>query len=323
MNVQQNFELRNSLWYKIGGKAKYYLQAKNKNDIYEALDFIEKNNVDKIFVCGMGSNLIFSDDFFNGAVLQITTDSPTSHSTADYQFGAFAGEPLGNLIKYSLFHGAIGLEWAGGLPGTLGAAIRGNVGAYGHEVKETVSSAEVLVLKENGSFDLKTMTNQELNFVYRGSEIKNHKGKMIVLSALFNLTRSENSEILEAAKKTYEEKIAHRKSRHPLEFPNCGSVFKNIRDPKQVKIMVEKFPEIKELVETKWYGKVSAAYFIDKFGLKGYRIGDAQISEKHALFIVNLGNAKAKDVLNIINTVQSKFQETFGFMLEPEVEIVN
>jgi UDP-N-acetylmuramate dehydrogenase len=187
-------------------------------------------------------------------------------------------------------------------------------------VKDSIQNVEVLV-RDNNTFDLKTLLNGELNFVYRGSVIKENPERMIVLSATFQLHQATDPEVIQA-RAVYQEKINHRKSRHPLEYPNCGSIFKNIRDIEKVAKIIAMFPEIKELVEKKWYGKVAVAYFIEKFGLKGYRVGDAQISDKHALFIVNLGNAKAKDVLTLINMVQSKFIETFGFQLEVEVEIV-
>ena len=144
---------------------------------------------------------------------------------------------------------------------------------------------------------------------------------MVVISAKFGFKKATDEE-LNAAKEIYNKNIQTRKDRHPLEYPNCGSVFKNLRDKEQIEKALSIYPDLKKDVETKWYGKIAVASLIEQLGLKGYRIGDSQVSEKHALFIVNLGHAKAKDALQIINTIQEKFQEKFGFRLEIEVEIV-
>lgn len=320
MQIQHNVDLSQILWYRLGGKAKYFLEAKDKQDIYQALDFIEKNNIKNVFFCGLGSNLIFTKDSFDGAVIRITTDMPTANFTSDDLVSAFAGDTLNTVIQFSLFRQRTGLEWAGGLPGTVGAAVRGNVGAYGGEIKDSLYEAEVAII-DDGRVQTKKIPNKELEFEYRGSIIKQHKGKMIVLSATFDLSHA-TSEETKVANETYQKNIQTRKDRHPLEYPNCGSVFKNIREPEKVEKIYSVFPETKEMSQTKWYGKIAAAYLIQKLGLQGFRVGNAQVSEKHALFIVNLGDAKAQDVLTIIDTIQQKMQETFGFTLETEVEII-
>lgn len=321
MQVSEDFELKEILWYKIGGKAKYLLTCSSKDDIFEAIEFIKARDIKRIFVCGQGSNLVFTDEYFDGAVIQLVKPLVSSLTVSDEtNVTAFAGEVLGDLVLYSLEQGLIGLEWAGGLPGTVGAGVRGNVGAYGGEVKDTLLSADVL--DYSGSVpELKTLSNQELEFVYRGSIVKSHK-KMIVISATFGL-HTGTAEELEQAKATREKNIQSRKDKHPLEYPNCGSVFKNLRKPEQIAKVLEVYPDLKEQVENKWYGKVAVASLIERLGLKGHRVGDAQVSEKHALFIINLGHATAKDVVRVISDVQQAFQTTFGFNLELEVEIVN
>lgn len=333
MIIHNDFQLAPLLWYKIGGTAKQYIECKNKEDIIEAIKFIKENNIEKVFVCGQGSNLIFTDDYFDGAVIKIVSPHPNPLPQGEGnqkelplllgdgggEVEAFAGTILDDVIKFAFFNNLVGLEWAGGLPGTVGAAVRGNVGAYGGEVKDSLVSAEVLDYSGDEPI-IKTLTNEDLQFSYRESLIKKNK-KMIVVSAKFGLKKT-NSEELENAKNIYQKNIQTRKDRHPLEYPNCGSVFKNIRDKDKVEKVLEVYPELSENVEKKWYGKIAVASVIEKLGLKGFRVGDAQVSEKHALFIVNLDHAKSKDVLQIINTIQNKFQEKFGFKLEIEVEIV-
>lgn len=350
MQIHKDFQLSKVLWYKIGGKAKYFLICENRDDIVSALEFIAEKKPNKVFFCGQGTNLIFTDEYFDGAVVQIVSatrhsglsrinddrefrDSGRGLSSAvasakeslndiivkDNHITAFAGTILDDVIVTAFEHQLIGLEWAGGLPGTVGAGVRGNVGAYGGEVKDSLLHAEVIDYSGEEP-KLKTLTNEELEFVYRGSLIKSHK-KMIVVAATFGLKKGTDEEVI-AAKEVYEKNRQNRRDKHPLEYPNCGSVFKNLRDPEQVAKVIDAFPDLKELVEKKWYGKVAVASVIEKFGLKGHRVGNAQVSEKHALFIINLGGAKAADVLQIIADIKSKFQSAFGFEPEVEVEIV-
>lgn len=321
MQIQNDFPLNKILWYKIGGTAKYFITCVIREDILEALEFIEKKSIEKIFVCGLGSNLIFSDEYFDGAVIRIATNGNANdiRITEDGLVEVFAGVVLDDLIKFSFEQSLTGLEWAGGLPGTVGAAVRGNVGAYGGEIKDTIFSADVLDCSTPSPV-FKTLTKDELQFVYRGSIVKSHK-KMVVVSARFKLQKATNED-LEKAREIYNKNIQSRKDKHPLEYPNCGSVFKNLREKEKIEKVLSIYPEFRENVEKKWYGKVAVASLIEKLGLKGYRIGDAQVSEKHALFIINLGNAKAADVRSIISEIQEKFQKTFGFYLEVEVEVV-
>ncbi len=320
MQIHEDFSLAEVLWYKIGGKAKYFLECKNRKDLEEALSFIKAKKPKKVFICGQGTNLIFSDDYFDGAVIQIiSTPGESTLQVSGSEVTAFAGIVLGEVIDYAFDNHLIGLEWAGGLPGTVGAAVRGNVGAYGGEIKDSLIRAEVIDYTGETP-ELKTLTNEELQFVYRGSVVKSKK-EMVVVTATFGLKKATEEEFSEA-KLTAEKNKQSRKDRHPLEYPNCGSVFKNLRKPEEIEKVLSVFPEFKENVEKKWYGKVAMASLIEKFGLKGYRVGNAQVSEKHALFIVNLGGAKAQDVLEIIKHIKNTCKKTFGFEPEVEVEIV-
>jgi UDP-N-acetylmuramate dehydrogenase len=311
MQLQKDFPLKNSLWYKIGGSAKYFITCKSREEILEAFEFIKDNKVDKVFVIGLGTNLLFSDDYFDG--------DEDIRISGDGLVEVFAGVTMEDLIASSLNQGLVGLEWAGGLPGTVGGAVRGNAGAYGGEIKDNLVSAEVMDYS-SGESVIKTLTNEQLQFSYRNSFIKQNK-KMVVLSAKFQLQKTDE-EGLDKALGIRDKNTQNRKDKHPLEYPNTGSVFINPREKEQVEKILSIYPDMRVDVEQKWYGKVAVASLIDRWGLKGFRVGDAQISEKHALFIVNLGNAKAIDVLQVIDTVKKKFFDTFGFELHVEVEIV-
>jgi UDP-N-acetylmuramate dehydrogenase len=322
MTIQENIQLSHILWYHLGGTAKYFLKTHNEQDIIKALDFIEKHHITNTFICGLGSNLIFSDNDFDGAIIQIVAD-PNAQKQIQAKEGrveAFAGQTLDDLIQTSFDNNLTGLEWAGGLPGTIGAGVRGNVGAFGGEIKDNLLEAKTLD-KTNSNLTIKITTKQDLNFSYRHSLIKENKN-LICISATFQLHPSTNKEG-EAAREMYHKNITYRQTHHPMDYPTCGSVFKNISEPQNVQKILTRWPDIKETVQTKWHGKVSMGYIINRLGLTGYRVGNMQISEKHANFIINLGDAKSRDVITIINEIKHKVTETLDFTPEVEVEIVD
>lgn len=321
MQIYNNVLLSTILWYQIGGIAKTVLDVASKEDLFEALEYIKNNNIHKVFILGMGSNLLFSDDGFDGVIIRFQSqeDGQGVRFIENGIVESFAGEFLDSVIQAQFELGLVGLEWAGGLPGTVGAAVRGNVGAFGGEIKDSFLKAHCILLHEDNSFEEVTLTHDEMNFSYRSSEVK--KGNLIVVSAQFQLKDGTPEELLQAHEK-YFANILYRQEHHPLDYPNCGSVFKNISKKEEVERVLESWGDIKEQVENKWHGKVSMGYIIDRLGFKGLREGNAQVSEKHQNFIVNLGGAKAEDVKKIIVAVEEEMQENFGFTPEVEIEIV-
>ncbi len=321
MKILENVNLSEILWYKIGGTARYVLQVENAEDVKKAIDFIKIEKLKRAFFLGQGSNLIFTDEFFDGAVIQFVTPEKSSIALVrDNTVEAFAGETLDSVIKFAFNHNLTGLEWAGGLPGTVGAAIRGNVGAFGGEVEDVIKEVVVAEIT-NSKIVLKTLRRFELKFGYRSSLVKKRRN-LVVVSVQFRLTPADSKGV-QSARQEYLNNFEYRKRRHPLEFPNCGSVFKNISDPEEVKKILEIYPDLEEKIKRDWHGKVSMGYLIKRLELAEFRVGNAQISPKHCNFIVNLGGATQKDVLTIIRTIQGKFREAFGFTPEVEVEIVS
>ncbi len=321
MQIYSNVLLSTILWYQIGGVAKTVLDVASKEDLYEALSYIKDNNISKVFVLGLGSNLLFSDEGYDGVIIRflMQEDGQGVRLLENNIVESFAGEFLDSVIQAQFENGLVGLEWAGGLPGTVGAAIRGNVGAFGGEIKDSFVKAHCIRLEENGDYEEITLNGDEMEFSYRSSKVKSEK--LIVVSAQFQLREGTPEELLSAHEK-YFENITYRQDKHPLDYPNCGSVFKNISRPEEVARILESWDDIKELVNEKWHGKVSMGYVIDRLGLKGREIGGAQISEKHQNFIVNKGGAKASDVKNLIVEVEEEMQESFGITPEVEIEIV-
>lgn len=321
MQIYKSVPLSTILWYQIGGIADTVIDISSLEDLHEALKYTQENNINDIFVVGMGSNMLFPDEGFKGAIFRflIQQDGQGIKKNSENIIEGFAGESLDSLIQFCFENGLVGLEWAGGLPGTVGAAVRGNVGAFGGEIKDSFIKAHCLKLLLKGGYEELTLTKDEMEFAYRTSKVK--KEKLIVISAQFELKIATPEELLKA-RETYYANILYRQDRHPLDYPNCGSVFKNVSEKENVDKTVSRWPEIKDLVNEKWHGKVSMGYLIDKLGLKGFRVGNAQVSEKHQNFIVNLGGAKAEDVKEIITTIENRVQNEFGFTPEVEIEII-
>lgn len=325
--ICKNYQLKDILFYKIPVIADYFVKTHSADQIIEVFEFCYKNKIEQILPLGLGSNILFKGQRFKGLVFQIVSNNKENSRNivryGDNKFIVFGGVVLADFIKYAFQQGFIGLEWAGGLPGTIGAGVRGNVGAFGGEIKDIVISADIIWRNKNESntFIIKqqTLPKEKLKFRYRDSLIKKTKG--VVLSVVLELKKG-NSISLKKALREYNDHIKYRKIHHPLEYPNCGSVFKNITNKERIEVILKKWPDIKVEVENKWRGKIPIGYIINRFNLAGLKSGGARISKKHANFIINTGGAKAHDILDLIQRVKDKFLMEFGFEPEIEIEII-
>ena len=308
MKFLRNISLKKFSNFRIGGKAKYFFEAKNISEIKKAL-ILAKQLKAKIFVLGGGTNVLFNDKGFDGLVLipKIKFIKRINKNIVRVGGGVEVKDFLNFLVKNELS----GLEWAGGLPGTIGGAIRGNAGAFGGEVKDNlvqVKSIEINTLKE------KIRNNKECLFDYRFSVFKNKNVNEIILWADFKFKKGKKEKIL----KSINEKINYRKERHPIEYPNIGSIFKNVPVENFKKEFIEYFKN-KNIIKTDPKSVVPSAFLIAECGLGGKKYGDACISLKHTNFIVNLGKAKAKDVKKLINLIQKRVKQKFNISLQKEV----
>jgi len=321
MDIYNNFPLKDIIYYKIGGSAKFVLKILKREDLLEALEFVKKNKIRKVLPVGLGSNLLVSDNFFDGAVLWFAK-SPKNEIILDSDglVKTFASTLLDELIQFSFDNNLIGLEWAGGLPSTVGGALRGNAGAFGGEIKDNLYKAEIFELLDNGEFVQKEMMMSDLQFSYRNSIVKKNKN-LIIGNCFFKLEKTDKK-ALENAKNIYFSYIEYRNQNHPVDFPSCGSVFKNITKKEEVSKILSIWVDVKDLVENNWHRKVSMGYVIKRLGFSNFTIGGAKVSERHANYIVNFNNAKFDDVFSIIEKIKDKFDDVFGFLPEVEVEIV-
>lgn len=304
--LKRNILLKNYSTFKIGGRADYFLLVRKKRELFEAISLAKEKKI-PFFILGNGSNVLFSDEGFKGLVIKIQN---SKFKIKNKKIFAESGCLLNKLAIESIKKGLKGLEWAIGIPGTLGGAIRGNAGAFGKEIKDVLEKVKVLKIKDK-KLEIVNINKKKCKFKYRDSIFKRKKN-WIILEATLKLKKGDKKKLEEEAKKILKE----RKEKQPLEFPNAGSIFKNVPLKKIPKKVQEKF---KERIKN---GFLPAAVLIEAVNLKGKKIGGAKISEKHANFIINFKKAKAKDVLALIDLIKKKVKEKFKIELEPEIEVV-
>ena len=281
MNIKENIKLAPYTTYKIGGPAKYFVEAETREEILEALEFANNKNIKYFILCG-GSNVLFPDEGYEGVVVKLNLKKLSIENNIIY---AESGVKLMSLVNFGIKNDLSGLEFIAGVPGEVGGAIRGNAGAFGRSISEFIKKVEVI--RENKIIELE---KEEIKFDYRDSEFKRNKD--IILGGYFELEKGD----IEKAKKEIEKNINYRRDHHPIR-PSAGSTFKNTKE-------------------------MSAGRMVEELGLKGKKIGQAQISERHGNFIVNLGGAKASDVLELISLVKNKVKEKYNIELEEEIMIV-
>jgi len=298
--------------YKIGGPAKYFFVAKNKDDLLKALEIAKKLKL-QVFILGGGSNLLVSEKGFKGLVIKIEVSGMEVRAN---KIVAGAGIALSKLSTYAMENSLSGIEWSFGIPGaTLGGSIYGCAQAFGEIISDNISNVEALDLK---NFKIKNFTKDQCKFSLKSSIFKNPPagGKnLIIVSAVLSL-RSEDKDKI---KQKMEEGMNYRKTNHPINFPSAGSTFVNPEIKIKNKKLLEKYPELVGFNEK---GTIPAGYLIQKSGLQGKIIGGAQISQMHANFIINTGKAKAKDVLVLIKLAKQKVKKNFGIELQTEVQML-
>lgn len=336
--IEKNVGLSEFTTFKIGGRARYFVEAGNEKDILGAIEFAGENALE-IFILGGGSNILISDEGFDGLVLKISVKGVVlSDENSEAVFvTAGAGEDWDELAAFCARENLQGFECLSGIPGLVGGTPVQNVGAYGQEISETIVSVKVL---ERASGKIFEMTNCDCCFAYRTSVFNTtEKNRFIVLAVTFALKSSGEPKIIYKDLREYfgEKKPTLRETREAvLEIRRAKSMVIDLRDPnsksagsffKNPVVKRERFAEIcgKFGGAIPCYSvdenavKIPAAWLIERSGFhKGYRKGNAGISTKHTLAIVNLGNASANDVIALKNEIQRKVQEHFGILLKPE-----
>lgn len=289
--IKQNEILADYCTYHIGGPAKCFFSAGDIDQIIAGLEVARENNF-PFFILGGGSNVLFADEGFPGLILKIENCfiNPVGGEVSP-RFLVGAGTPLSMLTRYAFDNSLSGMEWAAGIPGTVGGAIRGNAGAFHQEMSESVAQVLALEIVPEGIREL-NMTKSECKFSYRESIFKNNKN-LVIVSALIRLHKGRQEEI----RAKMDEYLAKKSTTQPLDYPSAGSVF--INPP-----------------------GFFAGKLIEDCGFKGKTVGGAQVSEKHSNFIINRGNATAENVKDLIEQIKSAAKEKFGVEMKEEIEIV-
>jgi UDP-N-acetylmuramate dehydrogenase len=303
--VKQDEPLSKYTTFKIGGPAKYFFIASDNEDLVRAVTFAKKLKI-PFYILGNGSNVLVADQGFAGLVIYIKTKDILFKK--GNKVVADSGVMLVDLIQKTIDQGLTGLEWGIGIPGTIGGCVRGNAGAYGGQISDNLIGVEIM--KGGKQFVLK---NEQCKFGYRESIFKHNND--LIISAEFQFKKGDKKQSQEKIK----EILKTRNAKLP-EFPSAGSVFKNIM------INSENMAEVNKLinlpVEYMERKKIPAAWLIESLDLKGKTIGQAQISKKHANFIVNIGKATANDVLQLISYVKMKVRDELGIQLMEEIGYV-
>ena len=271
--------------FRIGGPADFFLLPSTVDEVRGILEICREEEL-PYFILGNGSNLLVSDKGYRGVIIQLYRNF-SNISVEGNEICASSGALLSQIAAAARNASLTGFEFAGGIPGTLGGAVFMNAGAYGGELKDVLK--EAVVMTEQG--EILTLPVEKLDMGYRTSRIK--KAGYLVLEARLVLEQGDMDKIRDITKDLTEKRV----SKQPLEYPSAGSTFKR--------------PE----------GYFAGKLIMDA-GLRGYQVGDAQVSEKHCGFVINKGNATAADVLKLIENVREKVQEQFGVTLEPEVKFL-
>lgn len=284
--IEKDISLSTLTTYKTGGIAKLVVYPNNINNLIQLLKLIHKYNI-KYFILGKGSNTLFSDKEFNGVIIKL--DKLNNFEIKETEIYVESGMILSKLVQASVKNELTGLEFAIGIPGTIGGAIYMNAGAYGSKMSNIVKSVIVL----NEKLQIEEIPLEKLKFDYRYSIFQTNKN-LICIAANIKLEHGNHDEIASKIK----ENLLKRKNSQPLEYPSAGSVFRN--------------------PEGNYAGKI-----IEELGLKGKNIGGAEISTKHANFIINKNNASSSDILNLIKLVQKEVKDKYKIDLKLEQQLVN
>ena len=286
-NILYNEDMKKHTTFKIGGPAECFIKIKTKEELKEILNIAKENKI-PVTILGNGSNILVLDGGIEGITLTIQIEYIDIKPNGEqYKIYVGGGYKLAKLAQICLKNEISGFEELSGIPGTIGGAVSMNAGAHGKEMKDIVDKIKCVDINGNE----KEFLNEEAKFEYRKSILKGNS--YIVTEVVLNLEKGKKEEI----KAKMDEYSQYRKTKQPIEYPSAGSTFKRGKD-------------------------YITAKLIDDAGLKGYSIGDAVVSTKHSGFVINKGNASAKDVLDLVKYIKDTIEEKFNKNIELEIEVV-
>jgi len=285
--IQPDVSLAAHTSLRVGGIAQWYAAPQNTEQLQDSLNWAQKKQLPITFLGG-GSNLLISDRGLSGLVISARHFRNLVIEEETCQITAAAGMPLATVAWKAAKRGWSGLEWAVGIPGTVGGSVVMNAGAHG----KSMSTALVSVLVATADGELERLPPEALDFQYRTSNLQT--SPRWVMEATFQLSPGYSREEITTQTRT---NLNQRRSTQPYDKPSCGSVFRNPTGQ-------------------------AAGWLIEQTGLKGYQVGDAQVANRHANFIINRGGATAQDIYNVIQHVQEQVEQQWSVLLQPEVKLL-
>lgn len=309
IQVQEHIPLAQFTMYKIGGPARFFIEAHNADEIREAVAYARGRQF-QFIVLGAGSNMLVSDTGFDGMVIRITGGNVRIE---EERLTADAGVIMARAVTESAKAGLTGFEWGIGVPGTIGGSVRGNAGCFGTEMKDVVESVDVFDASKTINYKLEA---RSCEFSYRNSIFKKQP-QLIVLSATLKLTKGDPEAIQAEVRRITRERV----KKQDIGTKSCGCIFKNVAWEKTMgkQDLLERFPELRQFENQP---NVPSAFLIDRAGLKGARTEHASISERHANFFINEGNATPDEIQELITRAKSAVKEKYGIELEEEIQYV-
>lgn len=308
--IQQNQPLKSFSHYQIGGAARWFIEATSLDQLKFDLGKWRSMHLElPVVVLGSTTNVLIDDAGYPGLVIKNSLFGEEIISSKPNTLIRFAsGGLVSTAVNSTAKRGLAGLEWAGGLPGTIGGAVFGNAGAFGGEIKDSIVEVESIDLTDLSQI---SRNRPQCRFGYRDSIFKNSPSEFIISATL--KFKSGEPVVL---KKTLQSRVDYRQEHQPLEYPSLGSTFKNV--PLEM-APAETIAACKEVIKTDPSPVIPVAHLINEAGLSGKQIGGAMISPKHPNFIVNLGHSKSSDVLQLIELVKKQVSNQFGVDLQLEV----
>lgn len=287
-NILWNEPMKKHTTFKIGGPAECFIKITKTEELKEILKFIKEHKDIPLTIIGNGSNILVLDQGIKGITLEIKIEkTEIEKQETKVKVTVGAGEKIGKLARILLDNEITGFEELSGIPGTIGGAARMNAGAHGKEMKDIVTKVKCIDMQGNE----KELSNEEMKFEYRRSLLK--EKKYIITEVEIELQKGNKKEI----KEKMDEYARYRKEKQPIEYPSAGSTFKRGND-------------------------FITAKLIDEAGLKGYAVGDAEVSTKHSGFVINKANATAQDVLELVKHIEEEIERKFNKKIELEIEII-
>lgn len=308
LQFKENEPLAKHVNMRIGGPARFFVECKSTEDIVDAVNLANESTT-QFFILGGGSNTLVADEGYEGLVIKAAN---RNLKIVDDHVTAEAGVIAAMMARKTAEAGLRGFEWAVSLPGTIGGAVRGNAGCFGGETVDNLVS--VKLLREG---DVINVAAKDMKMRYRSSILKEPGNHDVVLEATFKLTPGDRTEALVLIDKNLE----GRKKSQPLGSASAGCMFKNYEFavPADVRKIEEHVHVPVEMFARK---RIAAGWIIDQLGLKGLKVGDAQVSEQHGNFLMNTGHASAKDIRDLIRQIKAKAKSEYGIDLEEEVQFL-